>query len=80
MIYDDGLWKKIDPTENKYPKLRRQSLYSRRVYLYLNRRHLMSRGLVFPPKIFIFGKTGFETSVRVKDVQVGYYMTIEHAD
>jgi CRISPR-associated helicase Cas3 len=74
MAYDNGLWKKLDLTENIYPKLSRQSLYSRRVYLYLNKKHLISRGLVFPPKIFNFRKTNMETSVTVDDVELGYYI------
>ncbi|MEM3461878.1 MAG: DEAD/DEAH box helicase [Candidatus Bathyarchaeia archaeon] len=75
MVYDDGLWKKLDPDENIYPRLSRQSLYSRRVYLYLNKKHLVNRGLVFPPKIFIFKKINMETSVRVDNVELGYYVT-----
>ncbi|MGF3573630.1 MAG: DEAD/DEAH box helicase [Candidatus Bathyarchaeia archaeon] len=74
MIYDNGLWKKLDPDKNLYPRLSRQSLYSRRVYLYLNKKHLISRGLVFPPKIFNFKKINTETSVRVDNVELGYYV------
>lgn len=74
MVYDNGLWKKLDPDENIYPRLSRQSLYSRRVYLYLNKKHLVDRGLVFPPKIFSFKKVNMETSVRVDHTELGYYV------
>lgn len=80
MIYDNGLWKKLSPIENIYPTLKRKSLYSRRVYLFLSRRHLISRGLVFPPKIFNFRKIDSKISVRINNIEIGHYTIIKKSN